>query len=315
VANGTDSLHLAFRALGIGPGDEVVVPANTFVATAEAVVLAGATPRFADVDPTSLLVTPESLERAMSPRTKAVAVVHLYGQVPDMEALTGFAAAYDVHLVEDAAQAQGAEWRGRRAGSWGTVGSFSFYPGKNLGAFGDAGALTTDDEDLARTLRSLRDHGRALGSHYDHAWVGTNSRLDGLQAVVLTAKLSRLDGWNARRRELWAAYAAALDPDAVTLVRAPEGGTPVHHLAVVRVPDRDAVRARLAERGIGTGIHYPVPCHRMAPYADFASGSCPVAEQAAEEIMSLPMFPELTLDDVDHVASELNELLVPTRAA
>jgi dTDP-4-amino-4,6-dideoxygalactose transaminase len=315
VGNGTDSLHLAFRALGIGPGDEVVVPANTFVATAEAVVLAGATPHFADVDPRSLLVTPESLERAVSPRTKALAVVHLYGQVPDMDAVTGFASANDLHVVEDAAQAHGADWHGRRAGSWGTVGSFSFYPGKNLGAFGDAGAITTDDEGVARTLRSLRDHGRVPGSHYEHALVGTNSRLDALQAVVLSAKLRRLDGWNARRRELWAAYAATLDPELVSLVRAPEGGTAVHHLAVVRVADRDAVRARLAERGIGTGIHYPVPCHLLAPYAQFATGPLPVAERAAAEIMSLPMFPEMTLDDVEHVATELNQLLRPTRAA
>jgi dTDP-4-amino-4,6-dideoxygalactose transaminase len=308
MANGTDSLHLALRALGVGPGDEVVVPANTFVATVEAVILAGASPRFADVDPSSLLVTPATLERAVTSRTKALVVVHLYGQMTDMQAVTEFAAAHQLLVVEDAAQAHGASWGGRRAGSWGVVGSFSFYPGKNLGAFGDAGAVTTDDLPLADRMRSLRDHGRAPGSHYEHQMVGTNSRLDAIQAVVLSAKLRRLDAWNARRREVWAAYRQQLNPDAATLVEGPLGGSGVHHLAVVRIRDRDRVRAELAAKGVSTGIHYPVPCHRMAPYAGFADRPLPVAEAAAEQILSLPIFPEMTTHDVDYVSTHLNHL-------
>ncbi len=197
VANGTDALQLALTGLGIGPGDEVIVPANTFVATAEAVLLAGAVPRFADVSPQTLLLTPECLEAALTPRTAAVIVVHLYGRMPDMGALCAAADRAGVALIEDAAQAHGATWQGRRAGSSGVAGCFSFYPGKNLGAFGDAGAVVTTDAGLAGRIRVLRDHGRAVGSHYRHELAGTNSRLDALQAVVLTAKLARLETWNA----------------------------------------------------------------------------------------------------------------------
>ena len=200
VANGTDALQLTLTGLGIGPGDEVIVPANTFVATAEAVLLAGAVPRFADVSPQTLLLTPERLEAALTPRTAAVIVVHLYGQMPDMGALCAAADRAGIALIEDAAQAHGATWQGRRAGSIGVAGCFSFYPGKNLGAFGDAGAVVTADAGLAGRIRCLRDHGRAAGSHYRHELAGTNSRLDALQAVVLTAKLARLEAWTQARR-------------------------------------------------------------------------------------------------------------------
>jgi dTDP-4-amino-4,6-dideoxygalactose transaminase len=311
VANGTDALHLAMRALGIGPGDEVIVPANTFVATAEAVVLAGAVPRFADVDDGTLLLTPETIKAAVTPATKAVAVVHLYGQLPDLTAISQMCESLGLILIEDAAQAQGATWDGKKAGSFGKVGCFSFYPGKNLGAFGDAGAVVTSDPGLTELMLSIRDHGRmqSADGHHSHAVLGMNSRLDGVQAVVLSAKLRHLDEWNQQRRALMATYRELIDPDRAKLVEQLEDGEGVHHLAVVQVDQRDRVRELLTERGIGTGIHYPVPCHVMAPYAQYADGPLPVAEAAAERQLSLPMFPHLSLDDARRVAEGLNEVL------
>ncbi|MGY1661069.1 DegT/DnrJ/EryC1/StrS family aminotransferase [Geodermatophilus sp. SYSU D00705] len=308
MANGTDALHLTLRACGVGPGDEVVVPANTFIATAEAVALAGATPRFADVDPDTLLLTPATLEAALTPRTRAVVVVHLYGQMPDMDALTRTAAAHDLVVLEDAAQAHGAHWRGRPAGSWGHAGCFSFYPGKNLGAFGDAGAVVTDDADLAGRLRSIRDHGRAADSHHDHALLGTNSRLDALQAVVLSAKLRRLDGWTAARRALAERYRTRLAGGPARLVVGLPDAGDVHHLLVARVAGRESVRSRLRRLGIETGLHYPVPCHLQRPFRSSAlPGSLPVVEASAGEVLSLPMSPHLTPEQVDRVCEALQE--------
>lgn len=306
VANGTDALHLALRALDIGPGDEVVVPANTFVATAEAVVLAGARPRFADVDEDTLLVTPEAIEAAVTPATRAVIVVHLYGQMPDMEAIGAVAERHGLQIVEDAAQAQGAAWRGRRAGSVGTVGCFSFYPGKNLGAFGDAGAVVTSDPAVDARIRSLRDHGRAGSGHYQHDGFGMNSRLDAVQAVVLSAKLRRLEAWNASRRELYNRYWELVDPAVAKLVTQVPEATGVVHLAVARVLERDRVREDLAAAGIATGIHYPTPCHLSPAYTEYADRPLPVAEEAAGQLVSLPMFPHLTSVDVARVAEALN---------
>lgn len=307
VANGTDALHLALRGLGIGPGDEVVVPANTFVATVEAVVLAGATPRFADVDPDTGLLTVEHVEAAATPATRALVVVHLYGQMPDMDALGTVADRLGMVLVEDAAQAQGATWRGVRAGAFGAAGCFSFYPGKNLGGFGDAGAVVTSDGELADRLRSMRDHGRVTGTHYEHDRLGTNSRLDAAQAMVLSAKLRRLDGWNAARRRLATLYREMLAETPVRLLREAEGSRGVHHLMVARVPDRDRVRRELADAGIATGIHYPTPCHRMRPYEKFADRALPAVEQAAAEVLSLPMYPHLLEADVARVCQALGE--------
>ena len=307
VANGTDALQLTLMALGIGPGDEVVVPSNTFVASAEAVVLAGATPRFADVSPRTMLLTPHDLLAAITPRTRAVIVVHLYGQMPDMDALSRTADKAGIWLLEDAAQAHGASWRGRPAGSIGQAGCFSFYPGKNLGAFGDAGAVVTADPDLANRLRSLRDHGRVAGSHYRHERVGMNSRLDALQAVVLMAKLARLDAWNEARRSIAARYQAAFASGPIRLVENEAGSRGVYHLAVARIPDRERVRQQLTAIGIETGIHYPIPCHRQAPYVRYATGPLPVSEAAAQEVLSLPMFPHLSDHQVARVCEALQE--------
>jgi dTDP-4-amino-4,6-dideoxygalactose transaminase len=309
VGNGTDALHLVLSALGIGPGDEVVVPANTFVATAEAVVLVGARPRFADVSPQTLLLTPATLEAAITRRTRAVIVVHLYGQMPDMDALCRVANRGGVVVIEDAAQAHGATCQGRRAGSFGRAGCFSFYPGKNLGAFGDAGAVVTQDADLAEQIRSLRDHGRLHGSHYQHELVGTNSRLDALQAVVLQAKLAHLDDWAEARRSVAHRYQAAFPSGPARMVEELPGGRGVYHLAVVRVKDRPRVQHRLTSMGVQTGIHYPIPCHRLAPYRRFVDGPLPNAEAAAGEILSLPMFPHMSDDQVDRVCEALHEAL------
>lgn len=306
VGNGTDAIAITLRALGIGHGDEVIVPANTFVATVEAVVLAGATPRFVDVDARTLLVTPELVEAAIGPRTVAVIPVHLYGNVADVEGLCRVAARTGIVVIEDAAQAHGATHAGRHAGSLGTAGTFSFYPGKNLGAFGDAGAVVTSDERLADTLMSLRDHGRDGGGHYDHRLLGLNSRLDTLQAIVLSAKLRRLEEWNAARRSLMAIYRRLLEPSAARLVEELPGGRGVYHLAVARVPDRERIRAELAQAAIGTGIHYPTPCHLMAPYAEFSSGRLPVAETQASEILSLPLHPHLRPEDVERVCAVIS---------
>lgn len=305
VANGTDALVLALRALGVGPGDEVVLPANTFVATAEAVVLAGATPRFIDVDPRTLLVTVKDVEAAIGPRTAAVVAVHLYGQMPDLPALRAATSRAGVALVEDAAQAHGATWSGRRAGSFGDVACFSFYPGKNLGALGDGGAVVTDDAMLAARIRSMADHGRRIGEKYVHDVVGTNSRLDALQARLLSVKLRRLDDWNEARRHVVRRYAARLAGTPAQLVRTATEAESVHHLAVVQVPSRDAVQQRLLERGIATGIHYPVPCHRQLAFERWWREPLPVAEAAAGHLLSLPLSPTMTDAQVERVSDAL----------
>jgi dTDP-4-amino-4,6-dideoxygalactose transaminase len=310
VANGTDALQLTLTALGVGPGDEVVVPSNTFVATAAAVVRAGAAPRFADVSDDTLLMTPETLRAAITPRTRAVMIVHLYGQMPDMAALLTVADEAGILVVEDAAQAHGAEWAGRRAGSFGAAACFSFYPGKNLGAFGDAGAVVTSRPELADRVRALANHGRSHGSsHYEHEVVGTNSRLDALQAIALSGKLAHLDAWTQRRIDLAARYRDRMSDMGLHLVSVAPRARHVYHLLVVRSTDRDRVRAELGRRGIQTGVHYPVPCHLQPPLRRFADGRLPVAEQAAQELLSLPLFPHMTDDQVDVVCEALGDVL------
>ncbi|MEO1062253.1 MAG: DegT/DnrJ/EryC1/StrS family aminotransferase [Actinomycetota bacterium] len=301
VANGTDALELILRGLGIGPGDEVIVPANTFFATAEAVSLVGATPVFVDVDEDSLLLTADHVRAALTPRTAAVMAVHLFGHPTDITSIAAVCDAAGVALVEDAAQAHGATWDGRPVGSFGVAAGFSFYPGKNLGAFGDGGAVVTGDPELARTIRTLSNHGQPAGTKYEHHLVGRNSRLDGLQAAVLDVKLDHLDRWNDGRRAAFDVY-AELVPHG--LIRPLEGSVAVHHLLEVRVPERDLVQKQLAEEGIGSGIHYPVPCHRTPAFAG-DQPELPVAEAAAAEILSLPMHPLLTRAEVERVCAVL----------
>jgi dTDP-4-amino-4,6-dideoxygalactose transaminase len=305
VANGTDAIQLTLRALGIGAGDEVVVPANSFIATAEAVVLAGAVPRFADVDPETLLVTPDTVAVAVGARTAAVIAVDLYGNVPAMDDLALLASSKGLVLLEDAAQAHGSTWRGRRAGSFGVAGCFSFYPGKNLGALGDGGAVATDDAGLAERIRSLGNHGRAADAAHVHALIGTNSRLDALQAAALAAKLERLDEWNRARRAAVASYRRLLDPT-IPAVRVADEVESSYHQYVVRVADRDLVQGALARSGVQTGVHYRIPCHAQDPYRAFAPEPLPVVERAAGEILSLPLFPHLTAWQVEYAAESLN---------
>jgi len=304
AGNGTDALSLCLQAAGIGPGDEVVVPANTFVATPMAVVDVGATPIFVDVDPETLLLTGDILRSALTERTAAVIPVHLYGQMVDMDGILEVARPAGLFVLEDAAQAHGATWRGRRAGTHGDAAGFSFYPGKNLGAL-DGGAVVTDDPDLARRIRLAASHGRSRDNRFRHLVQGRNSRLDGLQAAVLCTKLSRLDRWNEARRIVHQRYERALDGAAVGLVRVHPDARSAHHVEAVLVADRDGVARRLAEAGIETNQHYPVPCHRQEAFTQVPCDPLPVVESAARRELSLPMGPYLSLDEVDYVCDQL----------
>jgi dTDP-4-amino-4,6-dideoxygalactose transaminase len=306
IANGTDALELTLRALGIGRGDEVIVPTNTFVATVEAIVFAGAAPRFVDVDSESLLLTPEIVASALTARTAAVMVVDLYGHLPRLRELAALADRHHIALIEDAAQAHGASVDGGRAGSFGVAGSFSFYPTKNLGAFGDAGAVVTDDGALAAAVRTMANHGRPPGEPHVHAVLARNCRLDALQAGVLSVKLARLDDWNDARRRAADLYYELLD-DAVRPVTVAPGSTSAYHLFVVRVPGRDELMDALRSEGIQSGIHYPIACHLQLPYRGYAREPLPVAEAAAGEILSLPLFPQITEAQISRVCACVNE--------
>jgi len=310
VANGTDAIELALRAVGVGPGDECVLPANTFIATAEAVARTGATPVLVDCDPATYLVDTGAVANAVTERTRAILPVHLYGQLAPVERLVPAADKVGAVIVEDAAQAQGARRCGVGAGKVGLLAATSFYPGKNLGAYGDAGAVLTDDAGLAEQVRLLGTHGSPR--KYEHSTLGFNSRLDTLQAVVLSAKLRRLEGWNAARRAAAARYDALLSTvDGVVTPVTLAGNEPVWHLYVVRVPERDLVLKRLHEAGIGAGIHYPTPVHLTEAFASlgYREGAFPVAERVAGEILSLPLYAEITAAQQEHVVSVLAEAL------
>jgi dTDP-4-amino-4,6-dideoxygalactose transaminase len=314
VSSGTEALHLGLRALGIKPGDEVVVPANSFIATAEAVSLAGAVPRFADVDPETHLITAETVERVLDDRVRCVIAVHLYGRTVDLEPIAELARQRGLPLVEDACQAHGALYRGRRAGSFGVFGAFSFYPAKNLGAWGDAGALTTSDPEIADHVRLLRSHGER--PRYNHRVVGTTGRLDALQAAILRVKLARLDDANDGRRRAAGLLREALDGAGVGLpAPVPDGEDHVYHQFVIEHPDRASLREHLERSGIASGIHYPIPIHRSEAYAALAGpeDAAPVATGLAERICSLPMYPALDAGTAERIATAVRQLSLAGR--
>ena len=307
VANGTDALTVALRAYGIGPGDEVVTVANTFIATGEAILLNGARPVFVDVDEASFTMDPEALERALTPRTKLVLPVHLYGHPANMEAILAVAARRGLPVLEDAAQAHGAEVGGRRAGSLGHAACFSFYPGKNLGAYGDAGAVTTNDADFAARVRRIANHGGGA-TKYDNVVVGTNSRLDTLQAAVLRAKLPELPLWTGERLERALAYTRLLEgTPGLVLPREQAWGRSAWHLYTLRAADREGLQAHLEARGIATAVHYPRPIHLQPAMASAGGrpGDLPVSERLSREVLQVPLYPELPIETVERVAGEI----------
>jgi dTDP-4-amino-4,6-dideoxygalactose transaminase len=303
VASGLDALRLILLAYRVGPGDEVIVPSNTFIATWLAVSQAGAMPVPVEPDPDTHNITAEAVAGVLTPSTKAIMPVDLYGQPADMEPLVALGRDRGIPVIEDAAQAHGARYRGRRAGGLADAAGFSFYPGKNLGALGDAGAVTTDDDALAERIRMLGNYGSKGKYHHDLA--GMNSRLDSLQAALLRVKLRRLDEWNERRRAVAAAYVDRLE--GVGLPAVPDWAEPAWHLFVVRHPQRDALQARLVEAGIGTIIHYPIPPHLSGAYAGRSFGPLAVAKRLADEVLSLPMGPHLSSDEVDYVVGAVRE--------
>ena len=319
VANGTDALELILRGLGIGRGDEVIVPTNTFIATAEAVCATGARPRFVDVCPDTLLIDPAATVAAINSSTAAIIAVHLYGQMVDPEPISAIAAAHGLALIEDAAQAHGARHQRRRAGSVGIAAGFSFYPGKNLGALGDGGAVLTSDLALAGRIRSIANHGRSAADRYLHDLAGRNSRLDTLQAALLSAKLPWLDAGNAQRAAAMAAYRTML-PERCIPVSVQPGAEPAYHLAIIQVDNRREISGALTTAGIGWGVHYPIPCHQQPSLAALherasipqklpVAQKFPVAERAASRILSLPMSPVLTIEQVARVCDVLGGAL------
>jgi dTDP-4-amino-4,6-dideoxygalactose transaminase len=315
VANGTDALELALRGVGVRPGGDVILPANTFIATAEAVSRIGAVPVLVDVDPDYLLIDPAKVAAAVTGRTQAIVPVHLFGQVAPVELIKGIASAHGIAVVEDAAQSQGATRYGRTAGGLGDAAGTSFYPGKNLGAAGDAGAVTTQDPITAERIRLIANHGSAR--KYVHDVIGMNSRLDTIQAVVLNAKLQRLEEWNQRRRAAAARYGELLaDLPDVRLPQSMAGNVDVWHLYVIRLAQRDEVLASLHDEGIGAGIHYPHPLHLTPAYdcLGYRRGAFPMAEQAASEILSLPLYPHITPEQQSQVVSVLRAAIRPHRS-
>lgn len=309
VSSGTEALVLALRALEIGPGHEVVVPANSFIATAEAVSLVGATPRFADVDLATQVMTAETLEKLLTPAVRCVIPVHLFGRTVQMGPLVELARGSGLAVIEDCAQAHGARYRDQRVGTIGDIGTFSFYPAKNLGAWGDAGAVVTANQALADRVRLLRSHGER--PRYRHRVVGTTGRLDAIQAAILRLKLVRLEGWNQARRRAAARLSEALaDVDNVLAPPPPEpGGDHVYHQYVVRTPKRDALRDLVAAQGIATSIHYPVPIHGSEAYEPLAGARdvAPIATRLANEVLSLPIFPGMTGEQIERVGNVVSE--------
>jgi dTDP-4-amino-4,6-dideoxygalactose transaminase len=305
--SGMSALELGMRAMGIGPGDEVITPAGSFIASSSAISFTGATPVWVDVDSKTYNIDPALIEAAITPRTKGIMAVHVYGQPADMDPILAIGRKHDLPVIEDACQSHGAHYKGRRTGSMGAFGAFSFYPAKNLGAYGDAGALTTNDSELADKVRMMRNYGQR--EKYDHVYLAWNRRLDTIQAAVLRVKLRHLDGWNEARKRVASLYGELLAGSGVALPATAAGAEHVYHLFVIQVDERPRVQEELAARGISTGIHYPLPIHLQEAYrgAGFGPGTFPVTEAAAKRILSLPMYPELTEDGVRRVAAALGE--------
>ena len=321
VGNGTDALWLSLIALGIGPGDEVITVPNTFIATAEAITYCGAQPVFVDVDPKTYNMDPDKLEdclkKRLSPppssltlRPKAIIPVHLFGQPADMDPIMSIAGKYGLYVIEDACQAHGADYKGKKAGSIGNTGCFSFYPGKNLGAYGEAGAVVTNDDSLAEKMRIFRDHGQA--KKYYHSMIGWNARMDGIQGAILGVKLKYLSDWNEARRKHAQEYDKLLAPlHGIIKPHVADYAKHVYHIYAIRAQQRDQLIAKLSEKGISCGIHYPVPIHLQDAYRflGLGQGSYPVAEQCASEFVSLPMYPELTSDQITYVVNTLKQFV------
>ncbi|NJL21093.1 MAG: DegT/DnrJ/EryC1/StrS family aminotransferase [Leptolyngbyaceae cyanobacterium SM1_3_5] len=308
--SGTDALFLALRALGVGAGDEVITTPFTFFATAEVITAVGATPVFVDIEPETFNLDLNWIEAAITPRTKAIVPVHLFGQPVDMTRLMAIAQSHNLSVIEDCAQAAGAEWNGQKVGSIGQIGCYSFYPTKNLGACGDGGAVTTSDRQLAEKVRSLRTHGER--ERYIHEDIGLTSRLDAVQAAILQIKLRHLDTWNEQRQVLADRYTALFDRiPGITAPRPIPGGKTVWHQYTIRLQNRDAVRSQLQQQGVNTMLYYPIPLHRQPVYAkDYAQVQLPIAEQMAREVLSLPMFPELSIEQQDRVVYALKDCLI-----
>jgi dTDP-4-amino-4,6-dideoxygalactose transaminase len=308
VSNGLDALQVVLRAWNIGAGDEVIVPSHTFIATWLAVTYTGATPVPVEVDPLTFTLDPDRIAERVSPRTRAIIPVHLYGLTADMDSIMNLADRHGLKVLEDAAQAHGATYHGRRAGSLGHAAAFSFYPAKNLGAMGDAGGVVTSDANLARRVRRLCNYGAE--KKYEHVERGLNARLDEIQAAILGAKLPHVEDWNRRRQSVAAAYDLALEGGTVGRPHVPAWAQPSWHLYVVRCADRDTFRQKLADRGIQSLIHYPTPPHLQPAYKDanIARGSLPIAEALADQVLSLPIGPHLTAVQVDYIVEQLKEL-------
>ena len=314
VSNGSDALRLALLACGVGSGDEVITVPNTFIATTEAISSVGAEIRFVDVRPGTFTLDPERLEAAITGRTRAIIPVHLYGRPAEMEPILSIARRHGLRVVADAAQAHGVTYRDEPIGGLGDAVCFSFYPGKNLGAYGDAGAVVTNDPDVMTRIAMLRDHGRT--GKYEHVAEGFSCRLDGMQAAVLSAKLPHLERWNESRRAHARRYNRELESfDGVRTPPEAVDASVVWHLYVVQIEDRDTVAARLASAGVATGVHYPVPLHRQPAYGAMKLdvGSFPIAEEQARTILSLPMYPELSEEQIRYVVTELKEALAQSR--
>jgi dTDP-4-amino-4,6-dideoxygalactose transaminase len=310
MGSGTEALWLALLGLGVGPGDEVITVPDTFIATAEAISYCGARPVFVDVEEKTYNMNPAMLEAAITPKTKAIIPVHLFGQMADMEPIMEIAKKHKIFVVEDAAQAHGAEYKGRIAGSIGDAGCFSFYPGKNLGAYGEAGAVVTNNEELDKKVRMLRDHGQA--KKYYHGLVGWNARMDGFQGAILSVKLKHLPAWTEARRRNAKRYNEVLGKiDGVVIPMESSYNKHVYHIYSIRVQDRDSLISALAEKDVHCGIHYPISLHLQEAYHSLGleKGSFPVSEKVQAEFVSLPMFPELTREQIDYVASEIKTLL------